>query len=165
MIDQTFPATLKKYENVRIDDSIHVRVVIKHINEGSVQAFLKPFSKKLGMENIDPIFTFPVRWKKMVIDTSDYIKPNYKVKFEEVEFIAKLMEISVTRKPIDGDDLFEYSLSFDKELSSDITDRLIVEAYLNYKEEDDDGKRLLKKFDVKLEWLQNNQTETEESVF
>jgi len=162
MVDQRFLGTLKKYETVRIDDEIQVKVLIKHSDEGSVQTFLNSFSKKLGIDNVESLFTYPVRWKKMVLDTSDFIQRTYTITFGEVEFIANLQEISIAHKLNQGSELFDYSLHFTKEASTDLLDKLVAEAYLDYKEENDDGKKVIVEFDVSLELMEGVKQQTEE---
>jgi hypothetical protein len=159
MIGKEFLGTLRKYENVRRDNKIFVKVLIKHINEQSVQTFLDSFAKKLGIDNIENLFACPVRWRKSVIDTSDFIKRTYSIDFGELEFVADLQEISITHKLSQGNDIFEYSLLFIKEASKDTQDQLIAEAYLNYKEEDEKGKEKIVDFRVKIELLENVERE------
>lgn len=154
MIGKTFLGTLRKYDNFRVEDQIYIKAVIKHRDEGSVQEFLTPFATKLGIDNITPLFTFPVRWKKIVIDTSDYIRNMYRVTYGETEFEARLSEIAVTRKLVEGTDIFEYSIELIKPASGDLEDKVIVEAYLDYKEENDAGKMVYREFDVKMELLE-----------
>jgi len=158
MIDKMFLGTLRKYDNFRADELIYVKAVIKHIDESSTQEFLTPFAKKLGIDNIIPLFAFPVRWKKLVLDTSDYIQSKYRINFGDTEFQANLQNIGITRKLVDGSDIFEYSLEFVKQASDDLEDRVIVEAYLDYKEENAAGKMVYKEFEVKLELLEEKST-------
>ena len=158
MVNKIFLGTLRKYDNFRADDLIYVKVLIKHKDESSTQEFLTPFANKLGIDNIIPLFAYPVRWKKLVIDTSDYIQSKYRITFAETEFEANLHGISVTRKLVDGIDIFEYSIDFVKEASDDLEDRVIVEAYLDYKEENEAGKMVYKDFEVKLELLEEKST-------
>jgi hypothetical protein len=165
MIGSNFRGILKKYENIRTENGIYVRMIIRHTNESPNQTFLKPFASKV-IDNVEHLFTFPVRWKKLVIDTSDYINKAYEVNFGEAPtFIANLSEIGITRKLVDGSDIFEYSLHLEKELSTDTLDRLIAEAYLNYKEENEAGKEVLKEFDVKFEIAEKTQNDLEDPVF
>jgi len=159
MIDKEFPGILKKYEPFRVENDIFIKLLIKHSSHGSYQSFLKEFSEKLSL-NMEPLFAFPVRWKKIVFDTTDYILKNYRIKFGQADpFIAKLEEISIARKFLNGEDIFDYSLSFSKKASKDILDRLMTEAYLDYKEEDENGKKIVVEFDVKTELLENVQQE------
>jgi len=165
MINKRFLGILKKYESCRIEDDIYVKVLIKHKDEGSVQTFLDPFIKRLGIDNIKNLFDYPVRWKRMVIDTSDYVLSSYKITFGEIDFNAVLHEILITRKLVEGNDIFDYSLVFMKPPSSDeLLDPVIIEAYLNYKEENDAGKRVLKEFDINLELLNKEDSLTEQSL-
>ena len=164
MIGTTFYGTLKKYENIRVEDAINIRLIIKHVSENSVQNFLDSFEDQVVSTNIKALFEFPVQWKKLVIDASDYIKNAYHIDFGDVEFTARLCEIVITRKYAQGSEVFEYSLVFEKPASEDHIDRLVVEAYLNYKEENAEGRRIIKEFDIKLELLDQKQT-SQESIF
>lgn len=155
MLNGTFTGTLRKYDSFRVDDLIYISAIIKHKNETSTQSFLNSFATKMNAENIKTLFDFPVRWKKLVIDTSDYIQSTYKIVFGETEFKARLSSITITRKLVEGNDIFEYSFEFIKKASADLEDRVIVEAYLDYKEEDNKGKMVYKEFDVKLELLED----------
>lgn len=163
MIGKTFLGVLKKYENVRIDGNVCVKIVIKHINESSIQAFLTPFAKKLGVSKIENLFECPVRWKKMVIDTYDYTKKTYDVTFGQVEFTADLNEIGISRKLVDGTDVFEYSLHLEKDISTDHLDRLVAEAYLNYREENEAGREVFKEFDVRMELSDKKKVDNDDS--
>ena len=164
MIDKTFSATLKKYEPVRGENNIFIKIVIKHTNHGEIQTFLNPMSKKLALD-FEQLFTFPVRWKKMVFDTSDYDRKTYNIKFGDVEFVADLDDISITHKFLDGAEIFEYYFGFSKESSKDTLDRLMAEAYLNYKEEDENGKKIAVEFDVTAVLLEKVQQELDTSIF
>ena len=165
MIGKKFQGVLKKYENVRLDSTMHVRLIIRHINESPNQTFLKPFAEKV-IDSVEHLFEYPVRWKKLVIDTSDYVNKAYDITFGEAPtFVANLYEIVITRKLSEGSDIFEYSFHLEKELSSDTSDLLIAEAYLNYKEEDDNGKEILQEFDVTFEIAEKPQNSLDDSVF
>lgn len=157
MINNPFLGVLKKYQPFRRneDGNIFIDILIKHVNHGGVQTFLDSFSTKLGIDNVKPLFEFPVRWEKLVINTSDYVHPAYKVTFEEADFVAELQKIGITQKFVDDGEVFEYSLHFFKEASSDALDRVIAESYLNYKEENPDGKRVVVEFEVNLELLEH----------
>lgn len=165
MIGKNFQGVLKKYENIRLDSTMHVRLIIRHINESPNQNFLKPFATKV-VDSIEHLFNYPVRWKKLVIDTSDYVNKAYNVTFGEAPtFVANLYEIGITRKLVDGSDIFEYSFHLEKELSTDKLDLLVAEAYLNYKEEDENGKEVLQEFDVKFEIAEKTQNSLDDPVF
>ena len=163
MISGIFRGVLKKYEPVRLESGIFYKVVIKHINNGPIQTFLKDFSKKLDL-GLDSIFEFPVRWNNIKFDTSDYERKTYDISFGEIDFSGTLESISVKHKIVEGDDIFEYSLEFLKEASRDTTDNLISEAYLNYKEEDEEGKMRTVEFEVDIELIEKAQ-QIDESVF
>ena len=166
MIGNSFTGILKKFGNFRtVDDVVVVKLSIKHSNEGSVQTFLDSFVKKLAIDGIDNNFTFPVRWKKLVFDVSDFINKTYLVKFDEVEFKADLDEISITHKFANGNELFDYNLSFTKEPSKDNLDLVIAEAYLNYKEENDAGKKEFYDFPVTMELIEKTESQVDDDMF
>lgn len=163
MIGKTFLGTLRKFESFRDEANIYVKIIIKHTSEGAVQEFLTPFATKQNIDNLPPLFTWPVRWKKMVFDTSDFVQNTYRIKFGEVEFEAELNSITVTRKLVNGSDIFDYSLELIKPASEGLEDRVIVEAYLDYKEENDEEKMVRKDFDVNMELLEVKKSMTETS--
>lgn len=157
-----FPGILRKYENCRVEDVIYIKVHIKHTDESPTQSFLDTFANKLGIDNMTELFTYPVRWRKMIIDTSDYSRSKYRITFGEMEFEAELYEISINRKLVHGTDIFEYTLEFMKPASGDLEDKVIVEAYLDYKEENEAGKKVYKPFEVKMELLEKTTEENTE---
>jgi len=166
MINQTFSGTLKKYEPVRtIDGDIFIKILIKHSNHGGVQTFLNDFSKKLSLD-LEPLFVFPVRWDKISFSTKDYGRKTYNITFESETFTANLDKISISRKLIDGTDIFDYSMEYSKEPSIDILDKLMVEAYLNYKEEDENGKKHVVEYAIRTELLERvQQGQLDTSIF
>lgn len=155
---------MTKHLHAKSEDEVLSKVSIKHTNEGDVQNFLDSFEDILGTNNFKQLFTFPVRWKKMVIDTSDYDKNNFIIDFDEIQFNGKLIDISISRKYKNGSDIFEYVLTFSKEVEHE--DIAIVVAYLNRKEEDEDGKKITVEYNVKLELTADtNATPTEFDAF
>ena len=167
MIEKPFLGTMRKFESFRNEANIYVKIIIKHISEGAVQEFLTPFAKRQNIENLTPLFLWPVRWKKMVFDTSDFVQNTYRIKFGEVEFEAELNSITVTRKLVNGSDIFDYSLELIKPASEGLEDRVIVEAYLDYKEENAEEKMVYKEFEVTMELLEvkKSMTEATEDLF
>ena len=162
MIDHFFSGTLKKYNPVRVEDNLQIHVQIQHIDESSTQTFLNSIRSTLKTDNVVELFTYPVRWDKIRLNVSDFVQKTYNVTFGEFDFTATLEQITVTRKLVDGSDIFDYSLIFMK-LPCD-NDKVISEAYLNYKEENDKGKKVIMMFDVKLTLLENVKQTMEEDV-
>lgn len=156
---------LKKYDPIRVESGIVIKAVIKHVDHSSTQTFLNDLSKKLSL-GLEPLFTFPVRWDKIRFRTDDYERKTFDVSFGEIDFTCNLESIAISRKFVDGADIFEYSLEFNKEPSKDTTDNLITEAYLNYKEEDENGKMKVVEFEVDMELLERvHQEQLDTSIF
>ena len=149
MLNKNWDGVMTKHLHAHKGEQVLSKVSIKHTNEGDVQSFLDSFEDALGNNNFKQLFKFPVRWKKMAIDTSDYEKNHFRVNFDEIEFDANLVEISITRKVKNGLDVFEYLLTFLKDVESE--DTSIAVAYLNRKEENEDGKKVIVQYPVKLE--------------
>lgn len=153
MLDGEFYGVMTKHTHAFIDNEVFVKIGIKHTNVGDVQSFLSSIEDKLNIKNIKPLFAYPVRWKKLVIDTSDYEKNTFDVSFDEITFQATLNDIQISRKTKDGTDIFEYTLNFRKEVGVDNEDSVTAKTYLKYKEENEDGKMVIKEFPVELTLL------------
>jgi len=148
MLNINWQGVMTRHLHAKADEDVYSKVSIKHTNEGDMQSFLNSFEDTLETNNFKQLFTFPVRWKKLGIDTSDYEKNHFIVDFDSVQFTARLVDIAITRKCKNGIDIFEYVLSFMKEVENE--DTSIAVAYLNRKEEDEDGKKNIVEYDVKL---------------
>ena len=150
MIGSTFQAVMTKYSHVNKENQVFVIVAIKHVSEGDVQSFLDSFEKSVGTDNYKPLFSYPVRWKTIKIDTSDYEKNYFEVGFADFAFDAQLVEIAVVRKNKNGSDIFEYTMTFLKDVGNNNEDAIIASTYLKHKEENEDGKMVIQEFDVDL---------------
>lgn len=148
MLNKTWDGVMTKFGHAKKDENVCVVLTLKHTNEGDVQNFLDSFEKELETNNFKQLFEFPVRWKKLSIDTSDYDKNYFSVEFDEIEFNAKLVEISVTRKTKNGIDTFDYLMTFIKEVETE--DAVAAVTYLNNKEENEEGKMVIIQYPVKL---------------
>jgi len=148
MLNTNWDGIMTKHLHGKQDETVYSKVVIKHTNEGDVQSFINSFEKELGTNNYKQLFEFPVRWKKLSIDTSDYTKNYFLVEFDEIDFNAKLVDISISRKNKNGIDVFEYMLTFIKDVENG--DTAIAVSYLNNKEENEDGKKVFVEYSVKL---------------
>lgn len=164
MINKSFLGTLKKFENSRIDNVLLIKLTIKHTDEGAVQTFLNPYFEKIAITNTQSIFEYPVIWKKLSFDTSDFVQKTFKVTYGAVSFEAQLKEINVTHKMVEQNDVFDYQFHFTKVPSNDNQDKVIAEAYLNYKEENEDGKEVMMEFDVEMELLDKKDSISDEEV-
>jgi hypothetical protein len=148
MLNKDWSGYMTKFGHAKKDETVCVTFTLKHVNEGEIQSFLNSFEKELATNNFKQLFEFPVRWKKLVIDTSDYEKRHFNVEFDEIEFKATLLEISITRKVKNGMDVFEYLLNFAKDV--EVEDATAAVTYLNNKEENEDGKKVLVEYPVTL---------------
>ncbi len=158
MLNRDWDGIMTKFGHVKKDEQVFTTFAVKHVNEGEVQSFIDSFEKELETNNYSQLFAFPVRWKKLVIDTSDYEKNNLRVQFDEVNFEATLTEISVTHKVKNGSDVFEYVLTFIKEVESE--DTVSVVTYLNNKEENDEGKKVFVEYSVNLALSEEQETKS-----
>jgi hypothetical protein len=59
------------------------------------------------------------------------------------------MSVGVVKKVKGGISSFDYTLSFRKDVEGD-KDSIAAKTYLKYKQENEDGKKVLVEFDVKL---------------
>jgi len=150
MIDKIFPGTLIKHTHFYEENDVFVKFSIKHTSEGDVQSFIDSFEQKIANDSIKSLFNYPIRWKKIVIDTTDYEKCHMNVSFDEVDFDCDLTEIAVSRKIKNGAESFEYVLTFSKDVGLQNEDSAFVKTYLKYKEEDENGKKKIVEFDVNL---------------
>lgn len=148
MINKVFNGTLTKHSHVCKDGKVLVKFSIKHSEVGEVQTFLQPIERELKYNNIMSLFDYEVQWKNLTIDSSDWIKRYFTVEFSDFKFEAFLTEVKITRKHKQGIDTFDYILTFQKESAND--DTLFAQTYLNYKEEDENGKKITIMFDVNL---------------
>lgn len=147
---QGFQGTLSKfaYKN-KGDGPSEVHLLVKHTSEGEIQNFLDDLEKIFNRENIKSLFLVPLHWDKAVINKSGMGFP-VSLTFDEVEFDALLTTITVNRKFKQGVESFEYSMLFEKEVDADNLDKVLVTEYLNTKHENEDGKKVLTMFQVKL---------------
>lgn len=142
-----FTATMTKHSFVVKNDNVFVCLAIKHTSIGDVQHFLESFEKELKTTNIDTIMSYPVRWSKTTIDTDDYDQ-YMEVEFADIVFVAKLTSINISRSTKDGSDVFDYILNFRKDVEGDNKDSITAKTYLKYKEENEDGKKVIVQFPV-----------------
>ena len=152
MLNKTWDGVMTKFGHAKKEETVCAVLTLKHTNEGDVQNFLDSFEKELETNNFKQLFEFPVRWKKLAIDTSDYEKNYFNVEFDEIEFNAKLVEISVTRKVKNGIDNFEYQMTFTKEVETE--DAVAAVTYLNNKEENEEGKMVIVEYPVNLKLVE-----------
>lgn len=150
MLDKSFPAILTKHTHYYDADDVFVKLSMKFNNEGDIQTFIDSFDQKVAGGSLKNNFQYPIAWKKIVLDTTDYEKTHMTVEFDEVQFEADLVEIAVNRKLKKGVEVFEYILTFVKDVGEENEDSRFAKTYLKYKEEDENGKKKLVEFDVTL---------------
>ncbi len=125
-----------------------VKMTIKHTCEGEIQNFLENMEKEFNLENIASLFSGKVLWDKIIL--ANDINFPVTVEFDEVEFDANLVSITVNRKMKEGSESYDYMMVFQKEVSADNSDVVLQTEYLNRKDEDDNGKMKLTAFQVKV---------------
>jgi len=148
MINKSFKGTLTKHSHVCKDGKVLVKFSIKHSEVGDMQYFLQSVETELKHKNIMSLFDYEVQWKSLTIDSSDWIKRYFTIEFAEFQFESFLTELKISRKRKHGIDTFDYILTFQKESAND--DTLFAQTYLNYKETDENGKKITILFDVNL---------------
>jgi len=130
-------------------DNVFVGVDIKHVSNSPDQYFLESFEKEAKIPNLQNLFETPVAWSNQKFKLVEY-PLFYEIEFDEIVFVARLVTLNVARKIKDGIDIFEYTLGFRKDVEGDNKDAIAAKKYLKYKEENEDGKKVLIEFDVKL---------------
>lgn len=142
--DKAFAAVLTKVQNKADNERILMEYTIRHVMEGDIQIFLNTYADKCNQENVDTYFRYPVQWKNISIE-ANYL---FRVEFDEVEHEAVLKEIKVRRAFRKGSEYFTYDLVFQKEVDLE-TDSHFT-SYLNQKEENDQGKKVLVEYSTFL---------------
>lgn len=130
-------------------DKVVIDFSIRHVSEYEKQSFLDTYETKCGIANINCLFEYPVQWKSLNLE-ANYI---FKLDFDEVEDIhCVLKSIKVKRKiptKLGQSESYTYDLSFEKEIESGDEDWFFA-SYLNRKEEDENGKKILIKYHVNM---------------
>lgn len=152
MLNKDFLGSLVKHTHVHIDSDVFVRFGVKHTSDYTTQNFLDSLEDTLNVSNIRVLFRDSIQWRKIVIDTSDWIGNKMNILFDETEFDAKLVSITVTRKTPKngGDETYEYVMEFIKEVGLDNEDAVFAKSYLKVKEEDENGKKHVMTFNVEI---------------
>jgi hypothetical protein len=125
-----------------------IKMTIKHNCEGEIQNFLDNMEKEFNLESISSLFSGKVLWDKLIL-CNDINFP-VTVEFDEVEFDANLVSVTVKRSMKEGSESYEYSMVFQKEVAADNLDKVLQTEYLNRKDEDEDGKMKTTLFQVKI---------------
>ena len=150
MLNTTFPGVLTKHNHFYSENDVYVKFSIEYTSEGSVQSFMDSFDEKVAGSNIKPLFNNPIRWKKIDFDATEYEKSHMTIEFDSEILDGDLVGIMVSRKLKNGNDIFKYTLTFIKEVGHENEDSRFAKTYLKYKEEDENGKKKIKEFDVAL---------------
>jgi hypothetical protein len=130
-------------------DNVFVNIAVKHTSNHPNQYFLESFENEAKMTNIHSLFESPIEWDNLKLKLDDY-PFFYEVEFDKIVFVARLMSISIVKKIKAGISSFEYTLAFRKDVEGDNKDSITAKTYLKYKEENEDGKKVLVEFDVIL---------------
>lgn len=130
-------------------DNVFVNIAVKHTSNQPIQHFLESFENETKMSNIKSLFESPIEWDNLKLKLDEY-PFFYEVEFDEIVFVARLMSISIVKKVKAGVNSFEYTLAFRKDVEGDNKDSIAAKTYLKYKEENEDGKKVLVEFDVIL---------------
>ena len=127
------------------DEKVTKEIVIKVIEQGEIQTFLKDYSDLLGNNDIQDLFSNPIVWKNITIETG-YL---FDVTFDELTFQAELKEIKVSKSYKQGEVFFTYQLVFKKDLDAEAD--LILPSFLNQKELNEDEKKVLVVYNIGLD--------------
>ena len=143
-----FKGVMTKHTYGVTRDNVFVNIAIKHTSNQPNQHFLQSFEHETKMNNINSLFTSPIEWDNLKIKLEDY-PFYYEVEFDSIVFVAMIMSIAITKKINDGISSFDYTLSFRKDVDGN-KDSIAAKTYLKYKEENEDGKKVLVEFNVTL---------------
>ena len=143
-----FKGVMTKHTYGVTRDNVFVNIAIKHTSNYPKQHFLESFEKVAGLQNVDSLFSNPIEWDNIKLKLEEY-PFYYEVEFDSIVFVARLMSVGVVKKVKGGISSFDYTLSFRKDVEGD-KDSIAAKTYLKYKQENEDGKKVLVEFDVKL---------------
>jgi hypothetical protein len=145
-----FSSTMTKISSNIKKEDVYVFFTLKVVEDTSVRTFPSQFHT-IDLGVFDSIANNDV-FNKINIPADDY-NLSYKIKFDELEFSAKLESINATVKHTkDGTAYTEYNLNFVKSLDKEIDTKLSY--FLKLKEADEEGKKHIK-------WIDTTMTEDE----
>ena len=145
-----FSSTMTKISSNIKKEDVYVFFTLKVVEDTSVRTFPSQFHT-IDLGVFDSIANNDV-FNKINIPADDY-NLSYNIKFDELEFSAKLESINATVKHTkDGTAYTEYNLNFVKSLDKEIDTKLSY--FLKLKEADEEGKKHIK-------WIDTTMTEDE----
>jgi len=143
MINDMFPGYLSKFGAKMVDSDVVMEFVITHVSKNEPdQNFLNNFSEEFN-NNVNRCMTYP-EWDNIKFTTVIPLD----VKFDVMEMQATLQTIKITQKETAEDVIVKYDLTFQKKQEEGADTHFAT--YLNYKEEDDEGKKHLVEYDVEM---------------
>jgi len=145
MLNDMFTGHLSKFSAKVIDEDVFVQFTITHISKNEPdQNFLDNFAEEYA-SNINRCFTNP-EWDNIKFSKTI---PNMNIKFDgQMELVAILNNIKITQKETTKDIIFKYDMTFLKKQEKDID--TYFATYLNHKEEDEDGKKMLTEYEIEI---------------
>jgi hypothetical protein len=158
-IFSNFESKLSKFKAKVTENNVSQLFSLEYRSPYENQGFLINLSDIPNFE-VMQYFGNHVLWSNLTIDVSSDIY----LKFDEVEFNCKLLNIKVRKKysTKDQSDVYTYELFFEKEIDKEM-DALFVH-YLSQTEEDENGKNHLMTFYTELEYIPPVQTDMFEPV-
>ena len=148
-----FSSTMTKISSNIKKEDVYVFFTLKVVEDTSVRTFPSQFHT-IDLGVFDSIANNDV-FNKINIPADDY-NLSYNIKFDELEFGAKLESINATVKHTkDGTAYTEYNLNFVKSLDKEIDTKLSY--FLKLKEADEEGKKHIK-------WIDTTMTEGEGAI-
>ena len=145
-----FSSTMTKISSNIKKEDVYVFFTLKVVEDTSVRTFPSQFHT-IDLGVFDSIANNDV-FNKINIPAEDY-NLSYNIKFDELEFGARLESINATVKHTkDGTAYTEYNLNFVKSLDKEIDTKLSY--FLKLKEADEEGKKRIK-------WIDTTMTEDE----
>lgn len=144
-----FTGIMLKHAPIVKKNDVFANVQIKTTEFGAIRTFIRPF-QMAGIEgSLDLFKESSLPWNKLNIPVSDY-DLYYNIKFDSVNFDAKLINISVNTKQVKDSSVTDYILSFNKCIEASDSN---VSYYIKHKEEDENGKMKLVEYNVKLDQI------------
>ena len=141
-----FSSTMTKISSNIKKEDVYVFFTLKVVEDTSVRTFPSQFHT-IDLGVFDSIANNDV-FNKINIPAEDY-NLSYNIKFDELEFGARLESINATVKHTkDGTAYTEYNLNFVKSLDKEIDTKLSY--FLKLKEADEDGKKRIKWIDTTM---------------
>ena len=145
MLNDMFTGHLSKFSAKVVDEDVFVQFTITHISKNEPdQEFLDNFAEEYA-SNINQCLHNP-EWDNIKFSKTI---PSMGIKFDgKMELVATLNEIKITQKETTKDMIFKYDMTFLKKQEKDVD--TYFATYLNHKEEDEDGKKMLTEYEIEI---------------